>query len=149
MFNPRYGALGLFVFPAFVFIELLAPVIEAVGIIGLAVGLIIHAIDVPFAICFFLFAYGYGTLLSIFVLVMEEWSYHRYEQLRDQLLLLAWILLESVGYRQLTVLWRLQGLFGFLIGRSQWGRMERKGFQRKDPASLRPSKLEDPALRQS
>lgn len=131
MFNPRYGALGLFVFPAFVFIELLSPVVEAMGLIGLVLGLVIHAVDVPFAICFFLFAYGYGVLLSVFVLIMEEWSYHRYERLRDRLMLLVWIMLESVGYRQLTVLWRLQGLIGFFMGRSTWGKMERKGFQPK------------------
>ncbi len=131
MFNPRYGAVGLFVFPTFVFVELLSPVIEAVGLLGLVAGLIIHAVDTPFALCFFLFAYGYGVLLSVFVLVMEEWSYHRYERLRDRLLLLVWILLENAGYRQLTVLWRLQGLIGFLRGRTTWGTMERKGFQQE------------------
>jgi cellulose synthase/poly-beta-1,6-N-acetylglucosamine synthase-like glycosyltransferase len=139
MFNPRYGALGLFVFPAFVFIELLSPVVEALGLLGLAVGLIIHAVDVPFALCFFVFAYGYGVLLSVFVLIMEEWSYHRYEHLGDRLVLLGWILLESVGYRQLTVLWRLQGLIGFLRGRTSWGKMERKGFQSPMPVSETPT----------
>ena len=61
---------------------------------------------------------------------MEEWSYHRYDRLRDRALLLCWIFLENLGYRQLTVLWRLQGLLGFLRGRSNWGHMERKGFHK-------------------
>src|SRR5258708_13161418 len=39
MFNPRYGVTGLFVFPYYAFVELLAPFIDAVGLISLAIGL--------------------------------------------------------------------------------------------------------------
>ncbi len=42
---------------------------------------------------------------------------------------LLWALLENMGYRQLTVLWRLRGLIKFLLGRSDWGTMERRGFE--------------------
>ena len=138
MFNPRYGAVGLFVFPTFVFVELLSPVVEAFGLLGLLAGLIIHAVDVPFALCFFLFAYGYGVLLSVFVLVMEEWSYHRYERLRDRLLLLVWILLENAGYRQLTVFWRLQGLIGFLRGVDLGAKLNEKASNKKSRCQGRP-----------
>ncbi len=109
MLNRRYGALGLVVFPAFVTIELLAPLIEALGLLGTIAGLAVGAVDVPFALCFFLFAYGYGVLLSMFALVMEEWSYHRYDDIRDRVVLVGWTLLENFGYRQLTVVWRLRG----------------------------------------
>jgi hypothetical protein len=40
----------------------------------------------------------------------------------------GWALLENLGYRQLTVLWRLQGLVKYLRGRREWGAMERRGF---------------------
>src|SRR3954468_1676695 len=33
MFNPRYGVTGLFVFPYYLFVELLAPVIEVIGLV--------------------------------------------------------------------------------------------------------------------
>ncbi|HEU4413253.1 MAG TPA: glycosyltransferase [Candidatus Angelobacter sp.] len=137
MFNYKYGGLGLLVFPFFVLVELVAPVIEAIGVLGCVAGWLLGAMNVPFAICFFLFAYGYGTLLSMFVLLMEEWSYHRYDTLRDRLLLLLWASLENLGYRQLTVWWRLKGLAGFLSGRKTWGHMERKGFQTQPPTNAR------------
>ena len=129
MLNPRYGALGLVVYPYFVFVELLAPVVEATGLLGLAVGLAIGAVNVPFSLLFLLVAYGLGATLTALTLALEEVSYHRYERLGDRLLLVAWALLENLGYRQLTVWWRLRGLWKYLRGRTEWGAMERRGFQ--------------------
>jgi hypothetical protein len=85
-------------------------------------------VDVPFALLFLLVAYGLGATLTVMTLALEEVSYHRYERFRDRLLLVGWALLENLGYRQLTVLWRLQGLVKYLRGRREWGAMERRGF---------------------
>jgi len=128
MLNPRYGVTGLVVFPYYAFIELLAPVIEAAGLVTLALGLIFGIIDWNFAALFYLTAYGLGTALSAFTLILEDISFHRYETFRDRALLFWWALLENLGYRQMTVYWRLRGLWKFLRGRKDWGAMERKGF---------------------
>lgn len=129
LFNPRYGVTGLFVFPYYTFVELLAPVIEAAGLVGLALGLVFGVVDWRFAGLFYLTAYGLGTALTAFTLILEDVSFHRYETFRDRALLFWWALLENVGYRQLTVYWRLRGLWKFLRGRKDWGTMERKGFR--------------------
>jgi cellulose synthase/poly-beta-1,6-N-acetylglucosamine synthase-like glycosyltransferase len=129
LFNPRYGAMGMLVYPYFFLVELLGPVVEAVGLFSLVAGLLIGAINVPFAILFLALAYGLGLVLSIATLVLEEFSYHRYEGVRDRLLLVLWALLENLGYRQLTVVWRLRALVKFIRGRTEWGVMERRGFQ--------------------
>ncbi len=129
LLNPRYGVTGLVVFPYYAFVELLAPVIEAVGLISLALGLIFGIVDWNFAALFYLTAYGLGTALTAFTLILEDLSFHRYETFRDRALLFWWALLENLGYRQLTVYWRLRGLWKFLRGRKDWGAMERKGFK--------------------
>ncbi len=126
--NPKYGAMGTFVYPYFVIVELLAPVVEALGILGLVAGVVLGAVDVSFAILFFLVAYGLGIVLATFTLLLEELSFHRYDRLGDRALLLVWALLESLGYRQLTVVWRLRGIWKFLRKRTDWGAMQRKGF---------------------
>src|SRR5690606_8273004 len=54
LFNPRYGAVGLAVYPYFLFVELLAPLIELLGIVGLAISLLIGVLDYRFALLFFL-----------------------------------------------------------------------------------------------
>jgi hypothetical protein len=122
--------MGWVAFPYFVFVELLAPIVEAVGLVGGVVGLLLGAIDVPFAVLYFLLAYGYGMLLSILTLLMEELTFQRYRRLRDRAWLVGWAMLENLGYRQMTVLWRLRGIWKYLRGNKSWGAMERRGLSR-------------------
>ena len=132
-FNPLYGKLGLVVFPYFVIVELLAPVVEAVGLAGLLAGFLVGGLNLPIAVLFFLVAYGYGIVLSMSTLALEETSYHRYARFRDRLILCGWTFAENLGFRQLTVYWRLQGLVTYFRGKKDWGAMERRGLSR--PAS--------------
>jgi cellulose synthase/poly-beta-1,6-N-acetylglucosamine synthase-like glycosyltransferase len=127
-FNPAYGSMGLISYPYFVLFELIAPIVEIVGLIGLGAALALGALNVEFAILFFLAAYGYGLLLTTATFLIEEYAYHRYETIGDRLLMLLWALLENFGYRQLAVLWRIQGLVKYLRGRTEWGAMQRRGF---------------------
>ncbi|MGH8508438.1 MAG: glycosyltransferase, partial [Gammaproteobacteria bacterium] len=138
--NPRYRAMGLIVFPYFVLVELLAPVVEVMGLAGIGASLLLGIIDVSFAILFFAVAYGYGVILSAAALALDELGFHRYERLRDRVLLTLWAVLEPLGYRQLTVVWRVLGLVKFLRKRKDWGVMERRGFAVKPAAgsSSRP-----------
>lgn len=127
--NPAYGATGLFVFPCYVIIELFAPIVEAAGLIAIVTSIVLGTIDTRFALLFFLTAYGLGTALTAFTLILEDLSFHRYDSFRDRRLLFICALLENLGYRQLTVYWRLRGLWKFLRGRKEWGKMDRKGFE--------------------
>lgn len=127
-FNPRYGSLGLAVFPYYVVGELMAPVVEALGLLGLGLGLATDAIDWGFAALFFLVAYGYALVLDVLTLLLDELSYRRYRRMGDRLRLLLWAALGSVGYRQLTVYWRLRGIVKFLQKKTDWGTMTRTGF---------------------
>jgi cellulose synthase/poly-beta-1,6-N-acetylglucosamine synthase-like glycosyltransferase len=128
LLNPRYGALGLVVAPYYAVVELFAPVVEFVGLVSLAIGIAIGAINWPFAILFFLVAYGWGSLLTLFAIGLDEWTYRSYGGLGDRLLLLACALAEGIGYRQLTTFWRMKGIWNSLHGRTEWGRMTRAGF---------------------
>ncbi len=135
MFNPRYGVTGLFVYPYYAFVELLAPLIEVLGLLTLGLGLAFGMLDWKFAALFYLTAYGLGTAMTAFTLILEDLSFHRYATFRDRALLFWWALLENLGYRQMTVYWRLRGLWKFIRGRKEWGAMERKGFQAVPAAS--------------
>ncbi|MFN8668373.1 MAG: glycosyltransferase [Gemmatimonadaceae bacterium] len=137
LFNPRYGVVGMWCFPYFVFVELLAPVVELLGWIGLVLGVAVGLLNASFAVLFFLMAYGIGAVLSMYALLLEEWSFPRYTRFSDRVRLVWFLILESFGYRQLTVVWRLRGLWKFLRGRTDWGRMERRGFA-KPPAGAAP-----------
>ncbi len=130
--NPHYGALGLIVMPYFVLIELLAPVIEALGLLTLILALALGAVNWPFALALLLAAYGYGLLLSGIALLLQELSPGRHPGVRDSLRMLGWATLEPLGYRQLTVIWRVRGILRYLLKKSDWGTMARTGFSVQD-----------------
>jgi len=127
--NPRYGSLGLIAYPYFLFVELAAPVIEAIGLIVAIVGVAFGLLDVEIALLFLLAAYGYGLAVSLFAILLDEIAYQRYATAHDRFKLVMWAVLENFGYRQLTVYWRLRGLVKYMLGsKTEWGTMERKGF---------------------
>ena len=144
-FNPAYGAVGMWCYPYFVFVELLAPVVELLGWIGLVLGVMVGLLNASFAVLFFLMAYGIGAVLSMYALLLEEWSFPRYTRFSDRVRLVWFLILESFGYRQLTVIWRLRGLWKFLRGRTDWGRMERRGFAKPPAGGAAPGSAPAPS----
>ena len=131
--NPRYKALGMVVYPYFTIVEWFGPLIEVLGIVGILVGLTVGAVNLPFALLFFLVAYGFGTVLTLLTMCLEEVSFRRYGSVSDRFVLLGWALLENLGYRQLTLMWRIRGLIWYFRGRTEWGTMRRKGFEPEAP----------------
>jgi hypothetical protein len=114
--------------PFFTFGETLAPVVEVIGYVTTGVGLAFHVVDVSFALLFLFVAWGYGMLLSLWAIVLEEVSFRRYRRVGDLALLLIDAMLETFGYRQRTVWWRLKAFWSVLRQRHEWGEMTRKGF---------------------
>jgi cellulose synthase/poly-beta-1,6-N-acetylglucosamine synthase-like glycosyltransferase len=128
LFNPRYGRVGLIAMPFFTFGEMLAPLVELLGYIVTVLGIAYGAIDTHFALLFVLVAWGYGMLLSLWAVVLDEVSFRRYGRLGDLLLLLLYATLETFGYRQRTVWWRLKAFVSAWRRSQVWGEMVRKGF---------------------
>jgi cellulose synthase/poly-beta-1,6-N-acetylglucosamine synthase-like glycosyltransferase len=137
LFNPQYGRVGMLAVPFYLFGEMLAPVVELVGWLALLLGLAIGAVDPQFALLFFGVAVGYGTLLSIWAVVLEEFSFKRYLRRVDFWKLIGFALVEGLGYRQMTVLFRLHAFWKHLRGVESWGKMTREGFGTRPPA-LKP-----------
>jgi cellulose synthase/poly-beta-1,6-N-acetylglucosamine synthase-like glycosyltransferase len=130
MLNPRYGRIGLVALPYYLLFELVAPFVELFGVITVIVGLGLGVVNVAFAILFLLVAVGYALLLSVAALAIEEWSFHRYSRWRDMWSALSAAAVENFGYRQLTAIWQLHGVWDALFRRRQvWGEMTRQGFQ--------------------
>jgi cellulose synthase/poly-beta-1,6-N-acetylglucosamine synthase-like glycosyltransferase len=129
LFRRRYGRIGWLALPYYWLFELAAPLIEAVGIVLVPLGLALDVFDVSFALLFLALAYGYAVFVSLCALAVEEYAFHRHQRWRDLALIVVSSVLENVGYRQLTVWWRLEGWWASLRGRKQvWGVMTRTGF---------------------
>lgn len=127
MFNPKYGSIGMFSMPYFFFIEFLGPLIELIGYILLLVSIFMGGIYLEYAILFFLLSLIYGSIYSMAAVLLEEWSMERYPKVKHFAILFFVSLTETLWYRPLTVLWRVEGMYEMLVGKKGWGEMVRKG----------------------
>jgi len=149
LFNPRYGRIGILAMPFYAFGEMLAPVVELVGYLITIVGLFFGLVNVSFALLFVLVAWGYGMLLSMWAVVLEEVSFRRYRRSGDLFRLLLFATVENFGYRQLTVFWRLKAFANVWRGVHIWGDMTRKGFGKAGATALLLLGFATPCLGQS
>jgi cellulose synthase/poly-beta-1,6-N-acetylglucosamine synthase-like glycosyltransferase len=129
--NARFGAVGLIGLPYFVLCEVIGPLVELVGYLATAAGLLLGLLSVSSALLFFAVSVLFGLLLSVGSVLLEESTISRYPNPADLVRLLLAGFIENVGYRQITLLWRVQAILQVLSKRKRtWGEMERRGFQR-------------------
>ncbi|WP_137290172.1 glycosyltransferase family 2 protein [Natronorubrum halophilum] len=128
--NPKYGAIGLFALPFFLFIETIGPLIEGVGYIVVPFAFILGMLNVPFFLLFLGVAVGVGTLLSWLSVLNEVISFRRYRNPGDIAKLLGYGLLEHAPYRQWKAAITWLALVQYVRGESAWGEMVRVGFER-------------------
>lgn len=123
--NPRYGKFGVVGWGGMFLFEFVAPIIEFAGWILLPTGLLLGAFNTTLLLWLLLLAFGMGLMHSLLALLLDE-SYGYFNSPTDTSRLLIMALIENLGLRQRTVLWRMRALAG---GASVlfWGNMERKG----------------------
>ena len=131
--NRRYGIVGTIVFPFFAIFEMFGPLIELVGVVFVLFSFLFGVVDMPFMILFLLVSVLFGVVLSVLSVMLEEVSYAAFDKWTDLLRICWYAVLENFGYRQLTVWWRVKGMWAFIRGQKQWGAMVRTGFGQPKP----------------
>jgi cellulose synthase/poly-beta-1,6-N-acetylglucosamine synthase-like glycosyltransferase len=127
LFRKRYGRVGGVILPYMWAFEFFAPVVEAVGYFTIVTAAILGVLSQQFFLQFLLFGYAFATMISIGAVLLEEMTYRRYTQWREVARLLLYCLVEHFPYRQLTMIWRLQGIYQYLRGDLRWREMKRIG----------------------
>lgn len=127
-FNPRYGMIGMFATPYFWIFEMLGPIIEIIGYIFIPLSYIVGILNVKFFILFLTASILYGILLSIGAILLEEYTFSKYPSISQLLKLSFYGILENFGYRQLTVLFRIEGIIKYNKNKTSWGNIQRKKF---------------------
>lgn len=124
--NPRGGTVTWFALPFYVIFELFGPIIEVLGYVFIITAAVLGLLAWPEALIFLGLAIGLGVLLSTTAIMLEELSFHIYPKFGQLLLLYVIAIVENFGFRQLTALWRLEGLVKWLLGSShRWDPLER------------------------
>jgi hypothetical protein len=124
-FNPRYRNVGMISWAGYFLFEYLAPMIEVAGWIAVGLGLWLGAFRTEALVLMVLLAFGAGLLSSMAALLLDE-PYGYFNSPRDTARLIVMALIENVGFRQMTVLWRIRAQIGG-SGVKTWGNMERRG----------------------
>jgi cellulose synthase/poly-beta-1,6-N-acetylglucosamine synthase-like glycosyltransferase len=144
MFRPRYGVIGLVTLPWFWAFELMAPVVELLGLVYFVGVLIVLGlenagvlqtdfVDAWVVVLLMACSLAYAFAVSLFALVNDELTFARYTGVRDQFRAVAGAIEEHLGYRQLTAWWRVRGMIdGLRQSTHVWGEMKRKGFDTRD-----------------
>jgi cellulose synthase/poly-beta-1,6-N-acetylglucosamine synthase-like glycosyltransferase len=127
-FNPKYKQIGLIAVPYFWLFEMISPIIEILGYIFVPLTYIFGFLSVKYFILYFIASVFYGVLLSLGSILMEEYTFENYPKLRQLLKLSIYGILENFGYRQLTTLFRLEGIIKFNKLKNNWGKIKRHSF---------------------
>ena len=130
LFNPRYGTIGFFTLPYFLFVELFGAVFEFMGYLLIIFGLLFDFLDPEVVFIIFLVSVMYGSFISSLAVLLEEMTMHKYPKVSHLLKLFCWSLTESFWYRPIMVIWRIEGLIGAFTKKTEWGQMQRKGISK-------------------
>lgn len=132
LFNPKYKKLGLVIFPYNFFFELLAPIIETVGILYYIYLIITGMVNWPFAIILLVFVYTYSVLISSIAILWDQYTFRYYGSWKEVLGLCSMAFFEPFLYHPLILFSSVKGYLSHLLGRKhQWGNMQRRGFNRR------------------
>ena len=127
LFRRRYGRIGWLALPYLWLFELFAPIIEIGGIVTIVLAACLGALSQELFAQFLLFGYAFATVISIGSVLQEEITYKRYNDWQDVARLVTYCFLEHFPYRQMHMIWRLQGLWQYLRGDNVWRPLTRKG----------------------
>lgn len=129
--NPKYGKLGMLGYPYWLFFEWLAPIVEFIGIIVFTILAILGRLNLPFFLLLLGFVYFFAVSLSIWSILFEEITFHKYEKRRDVIKLIITAFLEPFFYHPIVLLMNIKGNIDKLLNKKSWGKMEREGFAPK------------------
>ncbi len=78
-------------------------------------------------LAFLAVAFLLSMMLSIFAVLLDDITFRRHARARDLALLILVSIVENIGYRQITVWWRVRSFWEYWRGQTGWGQMERRG----------------------
>ena len=147
LFSRRHGRIGMIAYPYFLLFEFLGAPLEMAGYLVLPLFYLLGILSFPYLGMFFLASAGFGTVVSVAAVVSGAWPERGGEEPKDShtsllryrgedvAILLFYGFLENFGYRQMTLWWRIRGIWDFLFTDKGWEKFERKGFG--EPATSR------------
>ncbi len=114
--------MGFLVVPYYWIYELIGPIIEFTGYIVVVLSLLLGIVNIEFFYTVFSFvAVLYGIFISVGAIMLEEYSFRKYERMSDFLKLILYSIIENFGFRQMITWWRFRAIFGYKYKQKSMG----------------------------
>jgi cellulose synthase/poly-beta-1,6-N-acetylglucosamine synthase-like glycosyltransferase len=121
-FLPKSGVMGWIGMPYQFIFEGFSPMFELLGYLITIICFFAGALSYEGAIAFLLMSLGSGFLVTFMTILIEELFFRAYPKKRDILILCLGAFIENFGYRQMNLLWRIEGFINWL--RNKEGKRE-------------------------
>ncbi len=128
LFSRNGGGPGWLAFTFMAIFEWWGPLFEILASLFMTFLFVTNNISGVAFLTFIALEFALGLLLSMSALLLEEISFHLYPNFSHIGRLMMAAVIENFGYRQINTVWRLIGLWRWLIGtKASWGNMTRTG----------------------
>lgn len=121
-FLPKSGVMGWIGMPFQFIFEAFSPVFELFGYVISVICFFAGVLSYEGAIAFLLMSIGSGFVVTLMTILIEEMFFRAYPTKKDVLRLCFGALIENFGYRQMNLLWRIEGMINWL--RNKEGKRE-------------------------
>ena len=127
--NPRYGVVGAGSLIYVAVFEGLGPLIEVAGYAVTLAAALLGLLNWKYFWLLMVVSVMFGTGVTLLSLLLSDVATRRYMRGRDLARLVAVVVIECVGYRQLNSWWGCVGTVQAMTGKTGWGPMKRRAFQ--------------------
>lgn len=126
LFNPRYKAIGFISFPYYYIYELLAPIIEIIGLIFIIIAYLIELINLRFMWLYLLTYIIFYTLFTVTSFCNRIYTENYKISTKDFLKVIFYSIIENFGFRQLVNIYRIQAFILYRKNKSKWDKINRR-----------------------
>jgi len=147
LWRRKFGRIGWFALPSFWIFEYYGPLVELAGYLLVLFLFVMEKVlghrflNYDYLWAFLLASLGYGILVNLMAVLVGAWRFRfgladrlqrgllPFSRRRDVVILLLYAVMENLGFRQLTLYWRLRGLWDAWRGKTGWEKFARVGFR--------------------
>lgn len=119
------GAFGLFNIAVF---EGVGPLLEISGYVLTSLAALFGILNWRYCAVMVATSVLFGTAVTLLAVLLSDVATRRYMKGSDLVLLVAVVLLENCGYRQVNAWWGCVGTMQSLTGKGGWGEVRRRAF---------------------
>jgi cellulose synthase/poly-beta-1,6-N-acetylglucosamine synthase-like glycosyltransferase len=127
MFGRKYGVVGWLSYPFHAYVEGLGAAVEFLGYLMIPLEVVLKIVSPEMLVIYLTLGLLYGAFLSVGAVLLEELSHRRYPHMGDLMTLILCAAIENLGYRQLILFYRFQGVLRFVAGSRGWEKVAHVG----------------------